>query len=200
MNMWFVESAASLSEDKAFVQLFQHFVSTMLDTEQEIALASELVSVIASGMPETIYTIEKLDDQKIKKMDKSMFTSYGPSIIEIVRHLTMIDSEYFSRIKKKELVNKAWQTPEKSPYWYLMTEQFNQITLWCQSCILKERDMGTRRHTLCCFVEMAWQCVECGSFNSGLAIFTALNAHPIQRLKKTWKELPKKTTKTLEML
>jgi len=129
-----------------------------------------------------------------------MFTSHGPSIVEIVRHLTMVDSEYYSRIKKKELINKAWQDAQKSPYWYLMTEQFNQLSLWCQTCILRERELGTRRHILCCFVEMAWQCVDCGSFNSALAIFTGLNAHPIQRLKKTWKELSKKTTKTLEML
>jgi son of sevenless-like protein len=175
-------------------------VSNSLITDQERALGTELVAFLVSSVPDVGIQIEKLDDHKNRKMDKAMFTSHGPSLVEIVRHLVMVDSQYFIKLQKKELVSKAWQNEKKSPHWFLLTHQFNQLSLWCQTCILRERDLVSRRQILCYLIEIAVQCIECGGFNCALAIFTSINTHSIQRLKKTWKELPKKSIKSLEIL
>jgi len=76
-----------------------------------------------------------------------------------------------------------------------MIDHFNNLCFWVQERIVKQLDLEERRKTLIFFIEVGYRSVKCGNFDVAMAIFTAFNSAAVSRLKDTFTDLPKKSSK-----
>jgi len=114
---------------------------------------------------------------------------------EIANQLTLIDYMIFCRIEARECIGQAWKKKKNkrtAPHILGMIENFNNLTNYVQVRILTETSLKERSKTIKNIIRMGERFKHLRNYNSLCAIFSALNAAPIHRLKLAWKRVPEK--------
>jgi len=122
---------------------------------------------------------------------------------EIARQLTLIEWEYFLKIKPSEFQGLSWCKPSqhhRSPNVLAMITRFNQISLWVAHTILKFDMAKLRGKMMMKFINIAKHLRVLSNFADLMAFIAGLNNSAILRLKQTRKELSKKSVDNLEEL
>eukprot|EP01084_Bolivina_argentea_P247560 414148_1 len=117
--------------------------------------------------------------------------------------LTFFDYRIFCKIKKRELLGESWQKKDsklRSPNVLAMIKQFNNVILFTQMLILKQKSLRKRSQAIKYTIKMSERLYEIKNFNSLCAILCALNSLPIQQLKLAWKCVPYKWLMKLDEL
>ena len=102
---------------------------------------------------------------------------------ELAEQMTLLDAELFLRIEIPEvLVWAQEQNEEKSPNLTLFTEHFNKMSYWARSRILEQTEARDRERYVIKFIKIMKHLRRLNNFNSYLAILSAVDSGPIQRL------------------
>ncbi|KFA63454.1 hypothetical protein S40285_00404 [Stachybotrys chlorohalonatus IBT 40285] len=139
-----------------------------------------------------------------KNMKKLKFLDIDT--VEFARQLTVIESRLYSKIKAAECLNKTWQKkvgegePDLAPNVKALILHSNQMTNWVAEMILAQMDLKKRVVVIKHFVAVADKCRSLNNFSTLTSIISALGTAPIARLKRTWDQVPQRTTTTLETM
>lgn len=126
-------------------------------------------------------------------------------VTEFARQLTIIEARLYGRIKHTECLNKMWQKndsiePDPAPNVRALIKHSNQMTNWVAEMILAQTDVRKRVVVIRHFVSVADKCRGLNNFSSLTSIISALATAPIARLKRTWDQVPARSSALLESM
>lgn len=139
------------------------------------------------------------DQEDIQKFENDLLKASDETIAE---QITWRDFNVFKEIHPRELLNQRWTKENKyelAPNLTKLIDRFNQVCSWCQSFILSFENESDRSLAVKKALRIASHLQMLRNFNSLRAVYTALQANPIFRL-KVMKTLPSKQQKYLEEL
>jgi hypothetical protein len=116
----------------------------------------------------------------------------------VAYQLTLIDSSIFRAIQTDALIEHSPKTPH--PNIVASTDFFNYLTRFIEHCILLPQEASVRAQHVNHWIKIASKCLELRNYQTLKAIVSSLGTPPIQRLKRTWSFVPKKSLARLEML
>ncbi|KAG4431913.1 hypothetical protein IFR05_012600 [Cadophora sp. M221] len=157
--------------------------------------AKRLVLTLSQSTPQPIMP---------KNMKKLKFLDID--VTEFARQLTIVESKLYGKIKPTECLNKTWQKkvgendPEPAPNVKALILHSNQLTNWVAEMILTQLDVKKRVVVIKHFVLVADKCRQLNNYSTLTSIISALGTAPIHRLKRTWDQVPAKTTTVLESM
>eukprot|EP01122_Echinamoeba_exundans_P009625 TRINITY_DN3447_c1_g1_i1.p1 TRINITY_DN3447_c1_g1~~TRINITY_DN3447_c1_g1_i1.p1 ORF type:complete len:997 (+),score=215.44 TRINITY_DN3447_c1_g1_i1:236-3226(+) len=114
---------------------------------------------------------------------------------DLARHLTLIEFEFWSSIKLDEFYHTAFSSKEKdklAPNVNRFIKRFNDVSAWVASSVVLAPKKKQRVAVLTRLIQIMDELRRIRNFNGMMAFFSALSLGAIQRLKKTWKEVPSK--------
>ncbi|KAF9544274.1 hypothetical protein EC957_012237 [Mortierella hygrophila] len=125
--------------------------------------------------------------------------------LEFARQLTIMEANYFNKIKPIECLAKAWMSddPEiaaKAANIKKMIETSNLFSNWIDEIVLGEKDPKKRAAILRHLIAVAEKLRQLNNFSMLSATTAALSHSPIHRLKRTWELVPNKYINSLAML
>ncbi|RCH84532.1 hypothetical protein CU097_004024 [Rhizopus azygosporus] len=126
-----------------------------------------------------------------------------PSILHfhpgiIAYQITRIESAIFMAIPPQALLTHSPKTPH--PRIVASTDFFNFITRAIEHSILLPQEASSRAQHIHHWIKIATKCQELNNYQTLKAIVSALGTPPVQRLKRTWAYIPKKSMSKLEAL
>ncbi|KAF9929050.1 hypothetical protein FBU30_001893 [Linnemannia zychae] len=125
--------------------------------------------------------------------------------LELARQLTIMEANYFNKIKPTECLAKAWMSdnPEiaaKAANIKKMIETSNLFSNWIDEIVLSEKDPKKRAAILRQLITLAEKLRQLNNFSMLSATTAALSHSPIHRLRRTWELVPNKYINSLAML
>lgn len=139
-----------------------------------------------------------------KSMKKLKFLDIDA--LEFARQLTLIEAKLYGKIKATECLKKTWQKKlepgEVDPASNVkaLILHSNQLTNWVAQMILTQGVVRGRVSVIKAFVSVADKCRTLNNFSCITSIISALASAPVNRLGRTWAQIPPKTSQTLESL
>ncbi|KAI8984399.1 ras guanine nucleotide exchange factor domain-containing protein [Mycotypha africana] len=126
-----------------------------------------------------------------------------PSILQFGAHViayqvTLIEAAIFGAIPPQALLEHSTKTPH--PRIVASTDFFNYITRCIEHSVLLPQEASARAQLIHYWIKVASRCLELNNYQTLKAIISALNTPPVQRLKRTWSYIPKKSSTKLETL
>lgn len=116
----------------------------------------------------------------------------------IAYQLTLIDSTIFRNISADAILLHSPKTPQ--PSIVASTDFFNYLTRLIEHAILLQQDASGRAQHINHWIKVAGKCHELKNYQTLKAVISALGTPPIQRLKRSWQFIPKKSMNLLEEL
>ncbi|KAI9020155.1 ras guanine nucleotide exchange factor domain-containing protein, partial [Phycomyces nitens] len=116
----------------------------------------------------------------------------------IAYQLTLIDSAIFRNIPSTALLCHSAKTPHSAIV--ASTDFFNYLTRVIEHAILLQQEASGRAQHVNHWIKVACKCHDLKNYQTLKAIISALGTPPIQRLKRTWAFVPKKSLSRLETL
>jgi len=113
--------------------------------------------------------------------------------LELARQLTLVDWEYFDKIRAIEMLDQHWAKAKYrnlSPNLLKMIWFFNKVSAWVVHEILSREFVRDRARVMQKFIRVGEHLVGLNNFNSLMAILGGLNSNACSRLKFTFAELP----------
>ncbi|KAF9364817.1 hypothetical protein BGX34_000282 [Mortierella sp. NVP85] len=125
--------------------------------------------------------------------------------LELARQLTIMEANYYNKIKPIECLAKAWtsENPElaaKAVNIKKMIETSNLYSNWINEIVLSEKETKKRAAIIKYLVVLAEKLRQLNNFSMLSATTAALSQSPIHRLKRTWELVPAKTMNALGAL
>jgi hypothetical protein len=122
---------------------------------------------------------------------------------EIARQLSLIEHEIFCSVAPTELQFARWKNRNRkklAPNVVSLINWFNKVTNWVATEIVTTFQLKRRIRVVSRFIQICKMCYDLMNFNAAMEILSSLNMTCIDRLKDTWKGLPKKDKETLDYL
>eukprot|EP00026_Physarum_polycephalum_P004430 Phypoly_transcript_04449.p1 GENE.Phypoly_transcript_04449~~Phypoly_transcript_04449.p1 ORF type:complete len:609 (+),score=93.89 Phypoly_transcript_04449:107-1933(+) len=179
------------------------FVATLFKTGGTEAIwASNLkIAVVQSEDEQEKSTITTEEDKPPPKsivpknnMPKFMqFLEVSP--VELARQLTLMDSCALCKIQFDEYDHKNWCGSKKTtlaPNLLEVIERFNKTSFWIASEILRQPEQRLRVKVLSKAIKLMKHLLDMGNMQGMMAVYSAVNTTPVQRLQEMWKALPGK--------
>lgn len=165
---------------------------------------------IYQSLQKKLDELKKTDDQfnniqsllnRVRNIHMSATTV--PTILQfqpvlIAYQLTLIDSIIFRNIPMDAILSHSPKTPH--PSIVASTDFFNYLTRLIEHAILLQQDASGRAQHINHWIKVAGKCHELKNYQTLKAVISALGTPPIQRLKKSWSYIPKKSMNLLEDL
>ena len=114
--------------------------------------------------------------------------------------LTLLEFAKFQKITPKEMSHQAWSKGKDAPNILDIISQFNEITYWVATEVVREKDLKKRASIITHFISIADHCRTHCNFNTMMEILVGLALGPVQRLKATWEAVPKSAETTYKKL
>ncbi|KAJ6225986.1 ras guanine nucleotide exchange factor i-related [Anaeramoeba flamelloides] len=182
--------------DQKIIQKLQTFFTT--DVAEEMPpIAEQLVTKIKkytckSNEIKIIKYNEKLPDPIVpKNIFSPQLSLFDVAEEEIARQITLYDYNIYSKIGITELLNLSWSKAKykhRSPNVLTFIQQFNNLSCWIATEILKFYRVRKRTNCVTYFINVAQHLRNLNNFNSLITIFSGLNCSSIHRLKYTFQE------------
>ncbi|KAI9496693.1 ras guanine nucleotide exchange factor domain-containing protein [Zychaea mexicana] len=117
----------------------------------------------------------------------------------VAYQLTLIDSAIFRNIQPSALLNHH---APKSPHPAITasTDFFNYLTRVIEHAVLTPSEASGRAEQINFWIKVAIKCHDLKNFQTLKAIISALGTPPIQRLKRSWAYVPKKSMARLDVV
>jgi len=129
---------------------------------------------------------------KGKNVNINTIKVYNLRAVEIARQMTILQFEIFKQIKPHELLNNAWTKKDKeklAPNALKMATQFNHLTWFFVSMVLREKEARKRDQILKKYISLAKALRQLNNYNGLQIILAAFSTSPLARLKETKKRL-----------
>ncbi|CEP20059.1 hypothetical protein [Parasitella parasitica] len=126
-----------------------------------------------------------------------------PSILQFQAHviayqITLIEAAIFHAIPPSALLEHSSKHPH--PRIVASTDFFNYITRCIEHAVLLPQEASARAQLIHYWIKVASRCLDINNYQTLKAIISALNTPPVQRLKRTWAYIPKKSATKLDAL
>ncbi|ORX97374.1 ras GEF, partial [Basidiobolus meristosporus CBS 931.73] len=157
---------------------------------------AEAVQHLCSTISSTQATLGKVNNLIHLASTTTDITSFSSYLVAY--QLTLIESTLFQRIPPEALLTHSPRTPH--PSIVASTDFFNYLTRIIEVSILSPTEASHRAQTLNYWAKIAARLYELNNFQTLKAVLSATGTPPIQRLKRTWACIPKKTLTRLESL
>jgi hypothetical protein len=143
----------------------------------------------------------KLTLNKVRTIYMSAATI--PSVLQFQPHLvayqiTLIEASIFIEIPVDCLLVHSARTPH--PRIVASTDFFNYTTRLIEHSILLPQEASHRAQHINHWIKIAAKCQDLNNYQTLKAIVSALGTPPVQRLKRTWACIPKKSMLKLEAM
>ena len=122
--------------------------------------------------------------------------------LELARQLTILSSKIFCEIRPEELLSLDWnkKTTAKARNIRNMCTLNTDLAHVVGDTILSPEDAKKRALVIKHWSKIAMRCLELNNYESLMAIMCSLNSSVVQRLKRTWEIVSKKTKARLDEL
>eukprot|EP01096_Ripella_sp_DP13-Kostka_P005712 TRINITY_DN1979_c1_g1_i1.p1 TRINITY_DN1979_c1_g1~~TRINITY_DN1979_c1_g1_i1.p1 ORF type:complete len:456 (+),score=129.65 TRINITY_DN1979_c1_g1_i1:412-1779(+) len=121
----------------------------------------------------------------------------GMTAQDVASVFTFIDHEMFCRVLPSDILHKDRQHKRHVD---AMIQRFNSVSGWIATEIVTTTSLKKRSSLIRHFINVASCLSKMHNYNSMLAITAGLNMSVVQRLRKTWKMVPKKQMDDLQEL
>ncbi|KAI8584015.1 hypothetical protein K450DRAFT_221096 [Umbelopsis ramanniana AG] len=143
----------------------------------------------------------KLTLNKVRTIYMSAATI--PSVLQfqpylVAYQITLIEAAIFIEIPVECLLIHSARTPQ--PRIVASTDFFNYTTRLIEHSILLPQEASHRAQHINHWIKVAAKCQDLNNYQSLKAIVSALGTPPVQRLKRTWACIPKKSMLKLEAM
>jgi len=118
-------------------------------------------------------------------------------------HLNQYGWQPFLKVEPSEFIKNAWNKKNKdeiAPNLSRLAKQFNQISFWVATSIVRESSAKKRAKLIKFFIKVAVNLRQMSDFNSLMQVLSGMNNSSVQRLKKTWQQLSHKYHEQFDML
>eukprot|EP01103_Thecamoeba_quadrilineata_P003225 TRINITY_DN13025_c0_g1_i1.p1 TRINITY_DN13025_c0_g1~~TRINITY_DN13025_c0_g1_i1.p1 ORF type:complete len:285 (-),score=35.04 TRINITY_DN13025_c0_g1_i1:197-1051(-) len=115
---------------------------------------------------------------------------------EVARQICLIDQRIYRSITLREFLNQSWNKDQReitAPNITASIRQFNDLSEWVRTTIVREIDRKKRIKILDRMIQVANKCFEFKDFNALMSILAGLNSTSVHRLKKTWEGIEDKS-------
>ncbi|KAI8139548.1 ras guanine nucleotide exchange factor domain-containing protein [Fennellomyces sp. T-0311] len=117
----------------------------------------------------------------------------------VAYQLTLIDSAIFRNIQPSDLLqHNSPKSPQ--PAIVASTDFFNYLTRMIEHAILTPSEASGRAAQINFWIKVAIKCHDLKNFQTLKAIISALGTPPVQRLKRSWAFVPKKSMARLDVV
>ncbi|KAJ2958192.1 hypothetical protein NQZ79_g6194 [Umbelopsis isabellina] len=170
--------------------------------EEDIQIYTTEESINQAIFEYTSLTAETKDTlNKVRTLYMSAATV--PNVTQFPAHLiayqlTLIESAIFAEIPPESLLTHSARSPH--PRIVASTDFFNYTTRFIEHSILLQQEAAHRAEHVHLWVKVAGKCLALNNYQTLKAIVSALGTPPVQRLKRTWACIPKKSLSKLETL
>ncbi|OBZ83764.1 Ras-specific guanine nucleotide-releasing factor RalGPS1 [Choanephora cucurbitarum] len=159
----------------------------------------ELDAAIAKYTPyvaEAKHTLNRVRTLYMSAATIPSILHFQPALVAY--QLTRIESAIFMAIPPHALLTHS----PKSPHSRIVASSdfFNYITRWIEHSILLPQEASIRSQHINHWIKIAWKCQELNNYQTLKAIVSALGTPPVQRLKRTWAYIPKKSLARLDTM
>ncbi|KAG2180546.1 hypothetical protein INT44_003550 [Umbelopsis vinacea] len=162
-------------------------------TEESI---NDAIFEYTSLTAETKDTLNKVRTLYMSAATVPTITQFPPHLIAY--QLTLIESAIFAEIPPEALLYHSARTPHARIV--SSTDFFNYTTRAIEHSILLQQEAAHRAEHIHLWVKIAGKCLALNNYQTLKAIISALGTPPVQRLKRTWACIPKKSLSKLETL
>ncbi|KAI9031904.1 ras guanine nucleotide exchange factor domain-containing protein [Phycomyces nitens] len=126
-----------------------------------------------------------------------------PTVMQFQAHIiayqiTLIESAIYISIPPHALLEHTAKRPH--PRIVASTDFFNYVTRFIEHSILLSQDASARAQQVHYWIKVASRCLDLNNYQTLKAIVSALGTPPVQRLRRTWAYIPKKSLVKLESL
>ncbi|KAI9480901.1 MAG: ras guanine nucleotide exchange factor domain-containing protein [Benjaminiella poitrasii] len=126
-----------------------------------------------------------------------------PNILQFQAHIiayqvTLIEAAIFNAIPPHALLEHSSKHPH--PRIVASTDFFNYVTRYIEHSVLLPQEASARAQLIHYWIKVASRCFDINNYQTLKAIVSALNTPPVQRLRRTWAYIPKKSLTKLETL
>ncbi|KAI8888745.1 ras GEF, partial [Backusella circina FSU 941] len=126
-----------------------------------------------------------------------------PSVLQfqpviMAYQVTLIEATIFNAIPPMALLEHSSRHPH--PRIVASTDFFNYFTRCIEHSILLPQEASSRAQLVHYWIKVASCCLDVSNYQTLKAIVSALNTPPVQRLKRTWAYVPRKSASRLESL
>lgn len=166
-----------------------------------LSIASQYDS--ARSSPEPVVTRSQLNTLRAAVAGGPQCNILDLDPLELARQCTLITSSVFCEIQPDELLSLGWSKPgshDKSRNVRRMCAITTDLTNVVGDTVLAPDDAKRRALVIKHWTKVAARCLELKNYDSLMAIMCSLNQSVVQRLKRTWELVPKKTKARLEEL
>eukprot|EP00057_Strongylocentrotus_purpuratus_P009101 XP_011663575.1 PREDICTED: ral guanine nucleotide dissociation stimulator-like 1 isoform X2 [Strongylocentrotus purpuratus] len=206
--MWLEESHDDFREapDYTCLHMIEEFARDVShDVELELRTALLMTSFENEDSPKKLSPdAPKFQFSVCEEVDFMMLGSLGYHDIReidsqlIAEQLTQMEADLFRKVIPQHCLGSIWSRRDKKHGVDPMTvaatvNQFNDITMKVMSTILEEKSLRpmTRGLIITKWIDVAQSCRELKNFSALKAIISALQSHPIHRLRRAWSSVPK---------
>jgi son of sevenless-like protein len=122
---------------------------------------------------------------------------------ETARQLTLIEAELFSAVEMSELNGLRWTKPGKEQaarHVLALAHRFNLVCNWVVRTIVETPNLQERADVVMYFLEVLRELHALNNFNGVMELVSALGSSMVIRLKHTWAELDKLSSKRRRVL
>ncbi|KAI7869001.1 hypothetical protein BDF14DRAFT_1786720 [Spinellus fusiger] len=151
---------------------------------------------LALSITESKSTLNRIHSIHISATTVPTILQFPPVLIAY--QLTLIDSAIFRNIPSKALQEHSAKTPH--PAIVASTDFFNYLTRMIEHAILLQQEASGRAQHVNHWIKVACKCHDLKNYQTLKAIISALGTPPIQRLKRTWAFVPKKSLTRFETI
>ncbi|KAF7720729.1 hypothetical protein EC973_006233 [Apophysomyces ossiformis] len=162
-------------------------------TEQEL---SEAIQRYTPCVAETQQAINKVRAMYMSASTITSILHFQPALI--AHQLTLIESGLFKQIPPDALLTH--QAKHRHPRIVASIDFFNYLTRLIEHSILLPPESSVRAQHINHWIKVGIKCHEFNNYQTLKAITCALATPPIQRLRRTWAYVPKKSMTRLDNL
>ncbi|KAK9720400.1 hypothetical protein K7432_004197 [Basidiobolus ranarum] len=162
-------------EDSAMIEKAQGLNLTITETQSTLGKINNLVQLAAAS---------------------THITTFPPRLVAY--QLTLIESALFQRIPPNAFLTHSPRSPH--PAIVASTDFFNYLTRVIEMSILSPMEASDRAQILNHWIRIASRLYDLCNFQTLKAVLSATGTPPVQRLKRTWNCIPKKTLSRLDSL
>eukprot|EP00026_Physarum_polycephalum_P003119 Phypoly_transcript_03128.p1 GENE.Phypoly_transcript_03128~~Phypoly_transcript_03128.p1 ORF type:complete len:830 (-),score=159.54 Phypoly_transcript_03128:70-2271(-) len=189
--------------DEDLMTAFKGFIDACQEDRLVVLLKKTLEKKLGGGAPtQRQFTFDNLPPTPVLPRSTPLtFSQEDWEPIEIARQLTIIEYDMYREIAAKELLSLSWQKSDnkkRSPNLLRMIHRFNELNNWVQWQIVAEPNLKKRAATIKKMIKVTEELKKLGNFNAVFVFVSALHSASVNRLRKTWEEVPRSSIKQLE--
>lgn len=186
------ELESSLNEYRARKRLVQQGKDNQM-TENEL---NDAISKYTPYVAEAKQTLNRIRTVHMTAATIPSILHFQPG--EVAYQITRIESAIFSAMPVQALLTHSPKNPH--PRIVASTDFFNFITRIIEHSILLPQEASVRAQHIHHWIKIATKCQDLNNYQTLKAIVSALGTPPVQRLKRTWCYIPKRSQSKLDVL